>query len=195
MGTAGVSLGLTVGGIAGGAASALTAGGSSIIKDKKIKESCEEIQTYMQRFEEQEKVTTEIFRKYMTKVEQVALRSPQDETDSKMKALGLSSRGVLVATFGIDAVIPGLRIFGRTLLAAGSTTARVFGGVLAAVGVVFSTWDLIEGLRGITNPNDVSQELREFAEQYSEDTADLRKFVTKMKCIFTEDEEKFMQHE
>ena len=47
------------------------------------------------------------------------------------------------AAIGMSA--PGISVFGRTIVMAGSTTAKVLSGALGVVGIGFGIWDVVGG--------------------------------------------------
>ena len=44
---------------------------------------------------------------------------------------------------------PGLQAFGKTLIVAGSTAAKVLSGSLAALGIITGIWDIVDGVKDI----------------------------------------------
>merc|ERR1712071_286543 len=78
------------------------------------------------------------------------------------------SKGVGTAIFASSNVTTSL--LGRAGAAITSGTVQIFSGVLAGVGIVFSVWDLVEGIKNVKNPNEVAIGLRSFAEDYNKDT-------------------------
>ena len=70
------------------------------------------------------------------------------------------------------AAAPGFRLFGRAVVVAGTTTAKVFSGVFAAFGVGIGVWDVVKGAEDI-NGSDIANSYRDFALEYDEETKNL----------------------
>lgn len=183
--TAGASLALTVGGIAGGIASAATTLTASIIKDAKIKEKAKEVKQLLDSLEEKDKVVCKIVSELQKKVEKLRSlyrkRSVKDFLDDGMKvaawikgigynivykgytvysaakairfatAIAEFIQADIYAMRGVAAgmAAPGFSIFGKTLILAGSTSAKVLSGAFSVVGIAFGIWDIVEGAKDI----------------------------------------------
>lgn len=180
--TAGTSLSLTAAGIATGTASAVAAGGSELVKDKLIKKKCMAIQNYLATFESQEKITTILFQDYISKMEKLSTYRG-DKVAQVFGALTVS-KGVGTAIFASSNVTTSL--LGRAGAAITSGTVQIFSGVLAGVGIVFSVWDLVEGIKNVKNPNEVAIGLRSFAKDYKKDTEALELFILNAIKSYTE---------
>jgi hypothetical protein len=74
---------------------------------------------------------------------------------------------------------PGLSLFGRTLIAAGQTTAKVVSGVLAGVGILFGIWDIVGGVQDI-NGSDHSTAYRKAADSIEDQTNTLKELLSKL---------------
>lgn len=72
-----------------------------------------------------------------------------------------------------QAAAPGLKIAGKTIVAAGTTTAKALSGSLAGVGIFFGIWDVAAGAKKIKNGSQVAQEFRKSSESLKEESAKL----------------------
>ena len=68
------------------------------------------------------------------------------------------------------AAAPGL--FGKAVVVAGTTTAKVFSGVFAAFGIGLGIWDIVKGVKDIKGSK-IALAFREFADEYDKDTEKL----------------------
>lgn len=59
---------------------------------------------------------------------------------------------------------PGVSIFGKTFIVAGSATAKVLSGVFGVAGIGFGIWDVINGVKDI-NGSEVADNLRKAADE------------------------------
>ena len=69
----------------------------------------------------------------------------------------------------IGMAAPGFSIFGKTLIVAGSSTAKVLSGVFGVVGIGFGIWDVVEGSKDIEG-SETANEMREAARKMEEIT-------------------------
>lgn len=77
---------------------------------------------------------------------------------------------------------PGLSIFGKTLIAAGSTSAKVLSGVFSVVGIGFGIWDIVGGAKDI-NGSKHAEAYRKAAGELDQQTdvyEELRKIASKL---------------
>ena len=77
-----------------------------------------------------------------------------------------------VSTIAERAAAPGLRLFGKAVVVAGTTTAKVFSGVFSAFGIGIGVWDIVTGTKDIQG-SDIANAYIEFADQYDENTVNL----------------------
>lgn len=70
---------------------------------------------------------------------------------------------------------PGLKIAGKTIVAAGTTSAKVLSGSLAGFAIAFGIWDVVEGAQKIKNGSELAQEFRKSSETLKEESAMLIK--------------------
>eukprot|EP00984_Skeletonema_dohrnii_P031364 scaffold23709_cov86-Skeletonema_dohrnii-CCMP3373.AAC.7 len=87
---------------------------------------------------------------------------------------GLSAPGLAIPGF-----IP--RIGGKVLITAGSTTAKVFSGAFAVLGIGFGIYDVVEGVNDINSSED-AQKFREMRKEYAETTAIIAEHVYSAQC-------------
>ncbi|KAL9968189.1 hypothetical protein ACROYT_G026532 [Oculina patagonica] len=57
-----------------------------------------------------------------------------------------------------NAAAPGVRLFGKTIVAAGTTGAKALSGSLAGFGIVFGIWDVVGGAKKITNGSELAKD-------------------------------------
>ena len=81
-------------------------------------------------------------------------------------------------TTGISA--PGLSIFGETLILAGSTSAKVLGGVFGVVGIGFGIWDIVGGAVDI-NGSKHAEAYRKAAGELDQQTDEYDELLNKIK--------------
>ena len=72
-----------------------------------------------------------------------------------------------------QAAAPGLKIAGKTIVTAGTTTAKALSGSLAGVGIFFGIWDVAAGAMQIKNGSELAQEFRKSSESLKEESAKL----------------------
>ena len=72
-----------------------------------------------------------------------------------------------------QAAAPGFKIAGKTLVTAGTTTAKALSGSLAGVGILFGIWDVAAGAKKIKNGSQLAQEFRKSSESLKEESAKL----------------------
>lgn len=68
---------------------------------------------------------------------------------------------------------PGLKIPGKTIVAAGTTTAIALSGSLACIGIVIGIWDVAAGAKKITKGSQLAQEFRKSSESLKKESAKL----------------------
>jgi len=59
-----------------------------------------------------------------------------------------------------NAAAPGFRLFGKTIVAAGTTSAKALSGSLAGFGIVFGILDIVGGAKKIKNGSELAEEFR-----------------------------------
>ena len=84
------------------------------------------------------------------------------------------------------AAAPGLRIFGRAVVVAGTTTAKVFLRVFAAFGVGIGVWDIVKGAKDISG-SQIANCYRDFAVQYDEKTKNLIVGIEQLSLLLCHD--------
>ena len=72
-----------------------------------------------------------------------------------------------------QAAAPGIRMFGKTIVAARTTGAKALSGSMAAFGIAFGIWDVIEGAKKITNGSELAEEFHKSSERLKEESAKL----------------------
>ena len=72
-----------------------------------------------------------------------------------------------------QAAAPGLKIAGKTIVTAGTTTAKALSGSLAGDGIFFGIWDVAAGAMQIKNGSELAQEFRKSSESLKEESAKL----------------------
>lgn len=75
---------------------------------------------------------------------------------------------------------PGLSIFGKTIILAGSTTAKIFSGALSVVGIGVGIWDIVEGANDI-NGSEHADAYRKAARDLDEQTDGFAELLEKIK--------------
>ncbi|KAL9968186.1 hypothetical protein ACROYT_G026529 [Oculina patagonica] len=70
------------------------------------------------------------------------------------------------ARFGLatNAAAPGIRLFGKTIVAAGTTSAKALSGSLAGFGIAFGIWDIVGGAKKIKNGSELAEEFHRSSE-------------------------------
>ena len=216
--TAGASLALTVGGIAGGVASAATTLTAAIIKDKQVNSKAEEVKRLLDSLQEKDEVVCEIVKELQEKVKKMrslyGKKSVKEFIEdgvkitkwikgigynivykgytvySSVKAFRFATavaefiqadiyamRGVAV---GMSA--PGLSIFGKTLIMAGSTTAKVVSGVFSVLGIGLGIWDIVGGAQDI-NGSEHAEAYRKAADEIDQQTESYVELLEKIKIV------------
>ena len=67
----------------------------------------------------------------------------------------------------------GLKIPGKTVVAAGTTTAKALSGVMAGMGIAFGIYDVVTGAKKIKNLSQFAQEFRKSSKSLKEESAKL----------------------
>ena len=70
-------------------------------------------------------------------------------------------------TVADDLAAPGIKLFSKTLVTTGSTTAKTISGVFAGIGIIGGIWDICDGVSGIKG-SDHAKALRESAKKIKE---------------------------
>ena len=207
---------LTVGGIAGGVASAATSVIADLAKDSNIKADEKAIKDGLAELDLEEKTVCNLFQKIGNNLQRLRDLMKDATVAEMVKSISKNSfsigynvvyQGYVVvdsikaARFAASVAefiqadfyamagiaegmaapgIGGTRIFGRALVAAGSTTAKVLSGSLAVLGIGMGIWDIVEGVKDI-NGSEIAQKYREFVETYRKETKDLKDGIAEMK--------------
>lgn len=77
---------------------------------------------------------------------------------------------------------PGLRIFGETVVVAGSTTAKFLSSGLAVLGIGTGIWDIVSGVKDICGSKD-AEEWRKLATKYQSDTYQMEQTMKKIGAL------------
>ena len=72
-----------------------------------------------------------------------------------------------------EAASPGIKIAGKTIVTAGTTTAKALSSSLAGIGIFFGIWDVAEGAKKIKNGSQLAQEFRKSSGSLKEESAKL----------------------
>ena len=206
--SAGLSLVLTVGGIAGGIAGASTNIIADLAKDRNIRADINKIQAALTRFERQESVIFGLLQQVQNnfnRLRQLKRRAPSKSGTafrgvtstlgvgwkakkleesvrasikfaefSKKASAATSSAGCIknvgaaASSIADEVAAPGF----RTLITAGSTTAKLLSGTLAAVGIAMGIWDIYSAVKDIEG-SEISDAYRRFADEYNDYTENL----------------------
>ena len=67
----------------------------------------------------------------------------------------------------------GFKIPGKTVVAAGTTTAKALSGVMAGMGIILGIWDVVDGAKKIKNFSQLAHEFRKSSESLKEESAKL----------------------
>lgn len=206
--TAGASLTLTAGGIAGGVAAAATSLTADIVRNKNLSDDEEKLKKVLKQIEAEENIVGELISSIGNDLKKLRelLADPEVldmvlEVSKGIKKVGYDViyqgvnvfRTVKAINFARNVAqfiqadfyalsgiaqgmaapgIGGARIFGRALIAAGSTTAKVFSGIMGAAGIGFGIYDIVSGINDI-NGSSVAESYRKFADEYETQTKDL----------------------
>ncbi len=79
-----------------------------------------------------------------------------------------------------EAAAPGVRFFGKTIVAAGTATARGISGSLAAFGIAFGIWDVVGGAKTISKGSDLAEEFHKSSENLRAESAKLIKLYKEL---------------
>ena len=208
--TEAASLGLTIGGVATGIMGASTTVTAGIVKDANIKSDKMKIEEAFERFNDQEKIISELLEGVCESLRQLAELKKKGPTHAGIALKGITGAGGLavngvrlantvndtvkfvhstklarfannvsnfvdasgVTNIADCAAAPGISIFDKAVVVAGTTTAKVFSGVFAAFGIGFGIWDIVEGAKDI-NGSEIAKAYRDFADDYEENTDNL----------------------
>ena len=216
--TAGASLALTVGGIAGGIASAATTLTAAIIKDSKVNEKAKEVKRLLDSLKDKDEVVCKIVKELQEKVKKMRSLYGKKSVksfleDGKKIAMWIEKIGYNIVYKGytvyssvkairfatavaefIQADIyamrgiatgmaaPGLSIFGKTLILAGSTSAKVLSSVFSVVGIGFGIWDIVGGAQDI-NGSEHAEAYRKAADELDQQTEEYAELLKKIKTV------------
>ena len=75
---------------------------------------------------------------------------------------------------------PGFKVFGRTLLLAGSTIAKVLSGVFSVVGIAAGVWDIVDGALDIKNGSKHAKAYRKAADELDQQTVEYEELLIKI---------------
>ena len=81
-----------------------------------------------------------------------------------------------------EAAAPGLAvpILGKTLVAAGTTSAKVLSSSMAVFGIAFGIWDIVGGAKKIKNGSDLAKEFRKSSKDLKSESAKLIKLYKEL---------------
>ena len=189
--TVGASLGLTIGGIAGGIVGSGTTIGATIAKDHNIVSDQKKITESLKTFEHQDKVVSTLLKGVKDNVKKISEIIESGICDiilRQIKTTGGGGIGLIVKGFQLgdtivdtvnivtkfasiadDIVVISAETAGRTAVAAGSTTAKVFSGIFAGVGILFGAYDIYSGVNDIKG-SEIAEKFRKFSKEYDEET-------------------------
>ena len=68
---------------------------------------------------------------------------------------------------------PGLKIAGKTIVTAGTTTAKALSGTLAGIGIALGIWDVVHGAKKIKKGSELAADFRKSSESLKEESAKL----------------------
>lgn len=79
------------------------------------------------------------------------------------------------ATHALNAAAPQVKIpiVGKTLITAGSTSAKVLSSSMAVLGIGFGAWDIADGVKKIKEGSELGRELRKSAREFDKETRKL----------------------
>jgi len=184
--TVGASLGLTIGGIAGGIVGSGTTIGATIAKDRNIVSDQKKIAEALKTFEHQDKVVSTLLKGVKDNVKKISkiiesgicdiifrqIKTKGGGADLIRKGIQLGDTivdTVKFASIADDIAVISVETAGRTAVAAGSTTAKVFSGIFAGVGILFGAYDIYSGVKDIKG-SEIAEKFRKFAKEYDEET-------------------------
>lgn len=75
--------------------------------------------------------------------------------------------------FAVQTAAPGYKIAGKTIVTAGTTTAKALSGSLAGIGIALGIWDVFDGAKKIKNRSQLAAEFRKSSESYKTTSAKL----------------------
>ena len=79
-----------------------------------------------------------------------------------------------------QAAAPGIRMFGKTIVAAGTTGAKALSGSMAGFGIAFGIWDIVGGAKKITNGSELAEEFHKSSERLKAESAKLIKLYKEL---------------
>ena len=183
--TVGASLGLTIGGIAGGIVGSGTTIGATIAKDRNIVSDQKKIAEALKTFEHQDKVVSTLLKRVTDNVKKISeIIKKYDNVLRQLRTAGAGGIGLIIKGFKLgdtivdtvkfasiadDIAVISVETAGRTAVAAGSTTAKVFSGIFAGVGILFGAYDIYSGVKDIKG-SEIAEKFRKFAKEYDEET-------------------------
>ena len=189
--TFGSSIGLTIAGAATGAAGGLTSLTGNIVQHFNNKADQEEAKKEMDDFMKWEKIVNTEFKKLETRMKKLGEYKNKEIVLNAIKDIGMAihqgynlTRGTYQAINGVKAAkniaefiqadfyamqgiaigmaSPGLKVFGKAFITAGSTAAKTLTSVFAAVGIIGGIWDIYDGVKNIQS-SEYAEALRESA--------------------------------
>jgi len=207
--TAGASLALTIGGVATGVASGATTLTASVIKEQHLKADAEAIKTLINDLKWMDDIVNAEFAKLKSSIEKVRNSYESSEVQSILKDVSKGAwqayKGTMayksyqsakfaknVADFiqadfyamkgvAVGMASPGTPIiFGKVLVTAGSTTAKVLSGACAVFGIGFGIWEVVGGVEDI-NGSEHAKAYHEAATNILKNMQDYDEFERTMK--------------
>ena len=85
-----------------------------------------------------------------------------------------------------QAAAPEIRMFGKTVAAAGTTGAKALSGSMAVFGIAFGIWDVFQGAKKITNGSELAEEFHKNSKSLENGSAELIKLYKKLQSAGTE---------
>ena len=81
-----------------------------------------------------------------------------------------------------EAAAPGLSVplLGKTIISAGTTSAKVLSGSFAVVGVAFGIWDIVGSANEMNNGSDLAKEFRKTSKDLEEESGKLIKLYEEL---------------
>ncbi|XP_067024625.1 uncharacterized protein [Acropora muricata] len=192
--TAGASLGLTIAGAATGVAGGVTSTSSSLVRLYGDKSEAKKIKKATAPLFHATLSLHGFLTEYINILEEAKefLKKPEVEGVAKdaytaeeviLAAGGVASKvykigevvytGIKYAKNATQLAAPGIKMPGKTIVAAGTTTAIALSGSLACIAIVFGIWDVATGAQKIKKGSQLAQEFRKSSESLKKESAKL----------------------
>ena len=79
-----------------------------------------------------------------------------------------------------QAAAPEVAILGKTIVAAGTTSAKVLSGSMAVFGIAFGIWDIVGSAKKISNGSELAREFRKSSQDLKKESAKLIKLYQEL---------------